>query len=89
MHGCEQAPRPTGSFFSVLEDLERAASQLPATAEFSRQVANRYLGAPHAEGALSSEKADDSNVINRLVELTRRIDAALGTINYNLNRLSE
>ena len=92
MHGCERAQRPTGSFFSVLEDLERAASQLPATAEFSRQVANRYLGPPELSGSLAEgepKEPDDSNVVRRLVALTRRIDDAASAIEYSLNRLSE
>ena len=92
MYGCEEAPRPTGSFFSVLEDLERAASQLPATAEFSRQVANRYLGPPELSGSLAegeSKELEDANVVRRLRTLVKRIDNATGAINYNLNRLSE
>ena len=92
MHGCEQAPRLTVSFFSVLKDLERAASRLPATAEFSAQVANRYLGPPAGEECCKDQRPkepDDSNAIRRLVALTRRIDDAASAIDYNLNRLSE
>lgn len=91
MCGAVTMPRPQGSLFTVLEDLERVASRLPTTAEYSAQVANRYLGPPAEVGCCSerSKEPDDSNVVRRLVALTRRIDDAASAIEYNLNRLSE
>ena len=90
--GAVSIPRPQGSLFTVLDDLERAASRLPATAEFSAQVANRYLGPPADVGCCKEQhpkEPDDANVARRLVALARRIDDAASAIDYNLNRLSE
>ena len=90
--GAVAAPRALGSLFNALDDLERAASRLPSTAEYSALVANRYLGPPEEMGCCSDarpEEPDDSNVVRRLVALTRRIDDAANIIEYNLNRLSE
>ena len=90
--GAATAPRALGSLFNALDDLERAASRLPSTAEYSAQVANRYLGPPAEVGCCSDAKTkepDDPNVVRRLVALTRRIDDAASAIEYNLNRLSE
>ena len=92
MCGAVTMPRPQGSLFTVLEDLERVASRLPSTAEYSAQVANRYLGPPAEVGCCSDarpKEPDDSNVVRRLAALTRRIDDAASAIEYNLNRLSE
>lgn len=85
------APRALGSLFNALDDLERAASRLPSTAEYAALVANRYLGPPAEMGCSDAKpkEPDDSNVVRRLVALTRRIDDAANTIEYNLNRLSE
>ena len=90
--GAVAAPRALGSLFNALDDLERAASRLPSTAEYSAQVANRYLGPPAEVGCCSDarpKEPDDANVVRRLVALTRRIDDAASGIEYNLNRLSE
>ena len=89
--GAVAMPRPLGSLFTALDELERAASRLPATADYSAQVANRYLGPPAELGCSDARPAepDDSNVVRRLVALTRRIDDAANAIEYNLNRLSE
>ena len=89
--GAVAAPRALGSLFNALDDLERAASRLPSTAEYSALVANRYLGPPEEMGCSDAKpkEPDDSNVVRRLVALTRRIDDAASAIEYNLNRLSE
>ena len=90
--GAVAMPRPLGSLFTALDELERAASRLPATAEYSAQVANRYLGPPAEVGCCSDarpKEPDDSNVVRRLAALTRRIDDAASAIEYHLNRLSE
>ena len=92
MCGAVTMPRPQGSLFTVLEDLERVASWLPATAEFSAQVANRYLGPPADAECCKGQhpkEPDDADVARRLVALARRIDDAASAIDYNLNRLSE
>ena len=80
------------SLFSALEDLESTASRLPVTAEFSRQVANRYLGPPQTSGELRGadpKEPEDAHVVRRLNVLARKIDQAASQIDYNLNRLSE
>ena len=86
MHGCEKA---RGSLFVAMDELDRVVAQLLSTAEFSRQVADRYLGPPQAEGALAEKGHDDSNVLARLASMIQRLDKATGIIDYNLNRLSE
>ena len=92
MCGAVSIPRPQGSLFSVLEELEMAVSRLPTVADYSTQVAHRYLGPPKETDCgkeQRSKEPDDSNVVRRLIALTRRIDDAASTIEYNLNRLSE
>lgn len=91
MGGAVSAPRPQVSLFGALEDLERAASRLPPTADYAAHVANKYLGLPAEEsGAEATLKdPDDPSVIKRLIALIRGIDGAVSRIEYNLNRLSE
>ena len=89
--GAVSAPRPQVSLFAALEDLERAASRLPSTADYAAHVANKYLGLPAVESGVEAmlKDPDDSSVINRLIALIRGIDGAVSQIEYNLNRLSE
>lgn len=88
--GAKAASRPPGSFFTVLDELERAASRLPSVAEYSAQVANMYLGSPAEVWCSDAPKEpDDPNVVRRLIALARCIDEAARQIDYNLNRLSE